>query len=73
MMMSDLPERLRTLAEVVTACEWDLPVTAHDDLLRAAEEIERLKASVADLEARSEHAILCLTATQAAKATKEKQ
>ena len=47
--MSQLPDRLRDLADAVTACEWDLPITAHEDCLRAAEEIERLRGLLREL------------------------
>jgi hypothetical protein len=40
--MTDLPERLRRIAETVD--DWNAPITARDDLTRAADEIERLRA-----------------------------
>lgn len=40
--MSDLPTRLRELAEALTCCEWEVPLCASDDCVRAADEIERL-------------------------------
>ena len=44
--MSDLCERLRTLAEALEGCEWELPLTSREDCLAAADEIERLRARV---------------------------
>lgn len=44
--MRDLAERLRALAEAIQGLEWELPVTAHEDCLRAAQEIERLRAAI---------------------------
>ncbi len=42
--MSDLPERLRSLADAIEGLDWELPVTAREDCRRAADEIERLRA-----------------------------
>ncbi len=44
--MSDLPERLRALADAIQGCDWELPITAREDCLLAAEEIERLRAEL---------------------------
>ena len=41
--MSDLPERLRELSDVLIGCEWDVPLCAAEDCVRAADEIERLQ------------------------------
>ena len=41
--MTDLPERLRHLAESLEGDDWEHPITARDDCLRAADEIERLR------------------------------
>ena len=46
MTTSDLPERLRALAEHITC--WDHPITAKQDCLDAAREIERLQGIVDD-------------------------
>lgn len=40
----DLPERLRNIAESVT--EWDNPLCAKDDLLKAANMLEEQQAEV---------------------------
>lgn len=48
--MSDTCERLRTLAEALEGCEWELPLTSREDCLAAADEIERLRARVSELE-----------------------
>gem|GEM_PF-5263512 len=42
--MSDLPERLRALAASLEGDDWEHPITAREDCLRAAEELERLRA-----------------------------
>lgn len=34
--MKDLAERMRMLAEAIKACEWELPITAAEDCLAAA-------------------------------------
>jgi hypothetical protein len=34
--MKDLAERLRALAEAIKSCEWELPITASEDCLAAA-------------------------------------
>lgn len=34
--MKDLAERLRSLAEAIKACEWELPITASEDCVAAA-------------------------------------
>lgn len=44
--MTDLPDRLRSLAESLEGDEWEHPLTAQQDCLRAAEEIERLRADL---------------------------
>jgi hypothetical protein len=44
--MTDLPERLRRIAETVD--DWNAPIMAKDDLTRAADEIERLRAWIRD-------------------------
>lgn len=38
--MKDLAERLRTLAEAIKACEWELPITASEDCLAAAKVLD---------------------------------
>jgi len=42
--MTNLPERLRQLAESLN--DWDNPITAREDCLNAAKELERLQAIV---------------------------
>ena len=48
--MSDLPERLRALATSLEGDEWEHPVTAREDCLAAAEEIERSRAALEPFE-----------------------
>ena len=45
--MTNLPERLRQLSESLN--DWDNPITAKDDCLNAAKELERLHAIVGKL------------------------
>ena len=47
--MTDLPERLRHLAESLEGDDWEHPITARDDCLRAADEIERLREALQSL------------------------
>lgn len=54
--MSELPERLRTLSDAISNMEWDLPITAPDDCMRAANEIERLQLENNQLHAEYGHA-----------------
>lgn len=56
--MADLPERLRDLAETLNGDEWEHPITAPDDCLAAADEIERLRSKRAEI-------VLWLTLRQA--------
>jgi hypothetical protein len=43
--MADLPDRLRALAETLNGDEWEHPITAPDDCLAAADELERLRSN----------------------------
>jgi len=44
--MTDLPDRLRAIADTLDGDEWEHPLCAEDDCRRAADEIERLQAIV---------------------------
>ena len=46
--MSDLPERLRALADSLEGDDWQHPITAQADCWAAAERIERLQAELAE-------------------------
>ena len=41
--MSDLPELLRELSDVLIGCEWDVPLCSRETCLKAAQKIERLQ------------------------------
>lgn len=43
--MKDLAERMRTLAEAIKACEWELPITASEDCLAAANILDGAKST----------------------------
>lgn len=53
--MRGLPERLRALADAIRGLEWELPITAREDCLSSAEEIERLELRVSQLETECGH------------------
>jgi len=40
--MNDLSQRLRELSDVLIGCEWEVPLCASEDCIKAANEIERL-------------------------------
>jgi hypothetical protein len=46
--MKDLAERLRTLAEAIKACEWELPITASEDCLDAAKILDGAESTAED-------------------------
>jgi hypothetical protein len=56
-MKTDLPERLRMLAESVT--EWDNPITAKDDCLQAANEVEKNRNEIARLNGQTKWECQC--------------
>jgi hypothetical protein len=66
--MTDLPERLRAIAETVD--DWNAPIMAKDDLTRAADEIERLRAWIRDRRANVEQIAKDHRAMEAAESMK---
>ena len=40
--MNDLSQRLRELSDVLIGCEWEVPLCASEDCIKAANEIERM-------------------------------
>lgn len=48
MEVKNLPERLRDLAETLCGCQWNHPLCSPATCNEAADEIERLRAEVAD-------------------------
>ena len=41
--MNDLSQRLRELSDVLIGCEWEVPLCASEDCIKAANEINRLR------------------------------
>jgi hypothetical protein len=51
MKVINLPERLRDLAETLCGCQWNHPLCSPATCNEAADEIERLRAEIADAHA----------------------